>query len=109
VVNLITNYPVLFCINGGRFRGSTEIELEIWNECARLVASAIIFYNAYILSALLDKAKDDKQIAIVTQWSPVAWGHINFLGNYDFHPRQLSLEIDKWFKNIKVNSPEFVV
>ncbi len=97
------------CINGGRFRGSTELEMEIWNECARLVASAIIFYNSYILSALLDNAKGDKQIEIATQWSPVAWGHLNFLGNYDFHRRQLSLEIHKWLKNIKVDSPEFVL
>lgn len=96
-------------INGGRFRGTTELEMEIWNECARLIASAIIFYNAYILSALLKQAKNDKQIEIVTRVSPVAWAHLNFLGNYEFYRRQLEPEIHRWLKNIKMDFSEFNV
>ena len=93
-------------INGGRFRGGSELEMEIWNESTRLVASAIIYYNAYILSELLNQAKSDKLIEIVTQFSPVAWAHLNFLGNYEFQRRQLSIEIRRWLKNIRADSPE---
>jgi hypothetical protein len=34
--------------------GKNEIDLIINNECARLVANAIIFYNASILSAIYE-------------------------------------------------------
>ena len=35
--------------------GRTDIEVEISNQCARLVANAIIYYNSAILSRLLAK------------------------------------------------------
>ncbi|OPD99722.1 hypothetical protein APA08_28980, partial [Pseudomonas aeruginosa] len=35
--------------------GRTDIEIEISNQCARLIGNAIIFYNSAILSLLLTK------------------------------------------------------
>jgi TnpA family transposase len=35
--------------------GRTDIEIEISNQCARLIGNAIIFYNSAILSRLLTK------------------------------------------------------
>ena len=35
--------------------GRTDIEIEISNQCARLIANAVIFYNSAILSRLLMK------------------------------------------------------
>jgi TnpA family transposase len=35
--------------------GRTDIEIEISNQCARLIANAIIYYNSAILSRLLTK------------------------------------------------------
>jgi len=35
--------------------GRTDIEIEISNQCARLIANAIIYYNSAILSRLLAK------------------------------------------------------
>src|ERR1017187_5571793 len=35
--------------------GRTDIEIEINNQCARLIANAIIYYNSAILSRLLTK------------------------------------------------------
>ena len=35
--------------------GRTDIEIEISNQCARLIANAVIFYNSAILSRLLTK------------------------------------------------------
>jgi TnpA family transposase len=35
--------------------GRTDIEIEISNQCARLIANAVIYYNSAILSRLLMK------------------------------------------------------
>jgi TnpA family transposase len=35
--------------------GRTDIEIEISNQCARLVTNAIVYYNSAILSRLLEK------------------------------------------------------
>ena len=36
-------------VNSGKFRVKTEAEQQIWNECFRLIANAIIFYNTLLL------------------------------------------------------------
>jgi TnpA family transposase len=38
----------------GKLRFKTEYEQELWSECNRLIANCIIFYNASILSRLLE-------------------------------------------------------
>ena len=35
--------------------GRTDLDIEISNQCARLIANAIVFYNSAILSRLLTK------------------------------------------------------
>lgn len=37
-------------VNSGKFRVKTEADQQIWNECSRLIAYAIIYYNTLILS-----------------------------------------------------------
>jgi TnpA family transposase len=73
--------------------GKTDIELEISNQCARLIANAIIYYNSAILSRLLDKyegRQNLKALALIKKISPVAWRHILMNGHYTFrHGRQL--------------------
>jgi hypothetical protein len=59
--------------------GRTDIEIEISNQCARLVANTIIYYNSAILSQLLAKygvAGNAKALAVIKKISPVAWRHI---------------------------------
>jgi TnpA family transposase len=48
-------------VNSGKFRVKTEAEQQIWNECSRLIANAIIYYNTLILSRVYDQklASDD--------------------------------------------------
>lgn len=41
-------YKAISYINGGRFRGNSEMEIETWGECTRFIASAVIYYNAYM-------------------------------------------------------------
>ena len=100
-------YNAISYINGGRFRGKTELEIEVWNECTRLIASSIIYYNAYILSLLLNEPQDEKLLRFITQLSPIAWGHINFLGHYEFERQHISLDISQWVKNLNFN-PSFL-
>jgi hypothetical protein len=40
--------------NFGKLRFKTEHEQQIWGECARLLTNCIIYYNAMLLSSLLD-------------------------------------------------------
>lgn len=83
--------------NGGEFRGNSEVELANWNECARLVANAIIYYNGCLLSALLKKYKvtgDISIINIIKRISPIAWLHINMLGKFDFFAAEPQFDIE---------------
>nr|AVI43724.1 Tn3 transposase DDE domain protein [Klebsiella pneumoniae] len=67
--------------------GRTDIEIEISNQCARLIANTIIFYNSAILSRLVTKyeaAGSSKALALITKISPAAWRHILLNGHYTF-------------------------
>jgi len=73
--------------SGKRFRGSSDSEIEIWNECARLLANVMLFYNAYILSQLmLKKEKEGNSAAaeFIRKLSPAASQHFNLNGRYEF-------------------------
>ncbi|OJW72785.1 MAG: hypothetical protein BGO68_00605 [Candidatus Amoebophilus sp. 36-38] len=63
--------------------GKTDIALEISNECGRLIANAIIYYNSAILSKLHEKFQaegNQKALNSLRKISPVAWNHIHFQG-----------------------------
>ena len=73
--------------NFGKLRFKTEHEQQLWGECARLITNCIIYYNAMLLSNLLEykEAAGDVQGAnLLKQVSPVAWQHIHFFGRYEF-------------------------
>ncbi|WP_353073931.1 Tn3 family transposase [Tunturiibacter gelidoferens] len=74
-------------VNSGKFRVKTEAEQQIWNECSRLTASAIIYYNTLLLSRVYEQklpAGDLEAIRILKSTSPVAWRNINLIGKFDF-------------------------
>jgi hypothetical protein len=71
----------------GKIRFKTAFEQDLWLECSRLIANSIIFYNASILSRLLEHQErlSDMQAADATKKvSPIAWQHINLHGRYEF-------------------------
>lgn len=77
--------------------GQTDIDIEISNQCGRLVANAIIFYNADILSRLLKKyevSSNTKALALITSTSPVAWRHLLLGGHYTFEDGGKALDLD---------------
>ena len=67
--------------------GRGDREIEISNQCGRLIANAIIHYNSAILSKLKLKYEaegDHKALAMLKKISPVAWQHIHFQGHFIF-------------------------
>lgn len=76
--------------------GKTDVAIAISNECGRLIANAIIYYNSVILSKLKDRFEADgnsKGLEMLKKISPVAWQHIHFLGHYLFS-EDFYLDID---------------
>lgn len=74
--------------NGSSFRGASDLEVSIWNECARLVANAIIFYNMTMLSRLMEIKEsegDSEAVMFIRGLSPIASQHIIFTGRYEFN------------------------
>lgn len=62
-------------VNGNQFCGGSDYQIDQWNDCARLIANCIIYYNSAILSGLVDKFENqgnDKAIEMLANLSPVA-------------------------------------
>jgi TnpA family transposase len=63
-------------VSGGRMlNGKNEIELDINAESIRLIANAVIFYNATLLSKLYEyyRDRDLEKAKEISRLSPVAW------------------------------------
>ena len=85
--------------------GKTDIALEISNQCARLVANAIIYYNSAILSKLRDKYEAEgntKGLKLLRKISPVAWQHIHFHGHLIFTNKN-TIDLDEIIKMLIKN------
>ena len=77
--------------------GRTDIEIEITNQCARLIANAIIYYNSAILSRVLTRYEasgNTKVLASIAQISPAAWRHILLNGHYTFQSEGKIIDLD---------------
>jgi len=77
--------------------GRTDIEIEISNQCGRLVANAIIYFNSAILSRLLatyEAAGNAKALALLKKISPVAWRHLHLGGHYTFRDGGKTIDLD---------------
>lgn len=85
--------------------GKTDIEVEISNQCARLVANAIIYYNSAILSKLLEfyqSTNNEKGIVELSKFSPVAWQHIYLIGRYLFGDAESGIDLAEVLADIIV-------
>jgi hypothetical protein len=59
--------------------GRSDIEIEISNQCGRLIANTIIYFNSAILSRLLTKQGTSQTaafLALIARISPAAWRHL---------------------------------
>ncbi len=78
--------------------GRTDIEIEISNQCARLIANAIIYYNSAILSKLLIKYESNTNprfLELLKKISPVAWRNIHLNGHYTFRGSGQVIDLDE--------------
>lgn len=98
--------------NFGKLRFKTEYEQQIWGECGRLITNCIIYYNALILSNLLEhkeKIGDLEGAARLAQVSPVAWQHINLYGRYEFNHEPEIIDINSIVQElVKIPVPEAI-
>ncbi len=75
-------------VNGDKFRGGSDIQVAMWNECARLIANCVIYFNCAIppdLLARAEKRKAETTKEILCRISPVAWRRISMNGT-NFYP-----------------------
>jgi TnpA family transposase len=95
-------------VNSGKFRVKTEAEQQIWNECSRLIANAIIYYNTLLLSRVYEQklaADDQDAIEFIKDVSPVAWRNINLIGKIDFTGEPSKVDIEALAA--RYNDPNF--
>lgn len=77
--------------------GKNDVEVAISNQCGRLIANAIIYYNSALLTRLLQKYEAEnntKGLALLAKLSPVAYQHIHLLGHYVFNNQQSGIDLD---------------
>ena len=65
-------------------RVRTDQEQQLWSECSRLLANCIIYYNACILSELLERRQDYQRADAIKRANPASWKHVNLSGAYSF-------------------------
>jgi len=95
-------------VNSGKFRVKTEVEQQIWNECSRLIANAIIYYNTLLLSRVYEQklaAGDQEAIKILRGISPVAWRNVNLIGKFNFTADASPVDIEALAA--RFNNPDF--
>jgi hypothetical protein len=86
--------------------GRTDLEVEISNQCGRLIAAVIIYYNASIGSHFYEKIpkkkNNKKRIKTLKGISPVAWQNINFTGHFSFLSNKKPIDLDKIVEDIEI-------
>jgi hypothetical protein len=85
--------------------GRTDLDIEISNQCARLIANAIVYYNSAILSRLLTTYKasgNETALTLATSTSPVAWQHIHLNGRYAFRDGGQPMDLDAIVQGLKL-------
>src|SRR5260370_12033633 len=83
--------------------GKTDIDIQISNQCGRLIANVIIYYNSAILSRILDNyqaSKNAKASALLMKIFPTAWQHIYFQGHHSFRCRRVPVDLDRMLANL---------
>lgn len=86
--------------------GQNDIELEISNQCSRLLSSVIIYYNSALLSRLLQKYEatgNSRRLEWLSRISPVAWQHIFLNGHYTFISEGKEIDLDAMIDSITLS------
>ncbi len=92
-------YRSIAILKSGALRGASKVQMEVWNNCTRLISSIILYYNSYILNGLYEKAQDSEVKEYILSLSPSAWIHVNLLGYYQFIGDRSFEYIDRWIQH----------
>lgn len=107
VLNTGENYNKLYNgvtkIGGKKFRGMSDIEIDIWHQCTRLITLVILYYNIYLLSTLIDQMGDDEEaIKLIMRVSPLALRHINLGGLYYYGNDNKKIDVEGMVAAMKI-------
>ncbi len=95
-------------VNGKKeLYGKTDIAVEISNQCGRLTAIVIHYYNSMILSKVLEKYEvsgNKKGIARLKKISPIAWSHLHFQGHFKFSDKSNMIDLDAMVDKLALES-----
>ena len=79
--------------NPREFTQAEKEEQEIAETCNRLIRNSIICWNYLYLSRQLEKTPDAETrevlLSTIAAHAPMAWAHVNMLGEYDFSDDRL--------------------
>ena len=79
--------------NPREFTQAEKEEQEIAEACNRLIKNSIICWNYLYLARRIEKTDDaearENMLRMIATHSPMAWAHINMLGEYDFSDEKL--------------------
>ena len=84
--------------------GKTDVEIEISNQCGRLIANAINYYDSAILSKLYLRFKSEnniKGIEMLKKISSIAYQHIHFHGHLSFSEYNI-IDLDEIVKSLNI-------
>jgi TnpA family transposase len=85
-------------VNGKKeLTGRTDLDVDVSNQCGRLIANVVIAYNSMLLSGLLSRylaSGNDKALDLLRRISPAAWQHLHFLGHYAFRDKRHPIDLD---------------
>jgi len=90
-------------VNGNGFRGGSDYQIAQWNDCSRIIANCIIYYNCALLSGLVTsfEEKGNKEVIdMLSRLSPVAWRHILLSGHYNFAEERPGIDVAELLKNV---------
>ena len=78
--------------------GHTDLEVDISNQCGRLIANVVIAYNSMLLSGLVERHQaqgNDKALDLLRRISPAAWQHLHFLGHFAFRNKNNPIDLEE--------------
>ncbi|MCP9270250.1 Tn3 family transposase [Xenorhabdus sp. XENO-1] len=93
-------------VNGGKMNVKSENEQHIIHECTRLIANAVIYFNAELLSSLFERGDPDGlfEMGQLGKISPVAWQHINFYGRFEFNDIATTFSVGEFVKSVDLTT-----
>ncbi len=92
-------------VNGKKqLSGKTDVDIDMSNQCGRLVANAIIYFNSALLSLLLEKyqaCNNKKAIEKLKKTSPAAWRNIHLTGQHPFYTNKHPIDLEEMLTHLE--------